>query len=191
METTTSKKEDILQAALLLFAKRGFDATTIPMIAKEASVGAGTIYRYFENKDTLVNELFRFYVERYIIVLKEEYALREGTIRQRFHHLFHGMVRFSSENEHALYFIKTHSHSHVLSQESKNTFEELIQLIREFIEQGQVQGIIRQLPVNALIAIVLGAFMELHQLVRVGDIEYSSDLLEGVESSCWDAIRAQ
>jgi transposase len=32
-----------------LFAERGYDGTTIPMIAEKANVGAGTIYRYFEN----------------------------------------------------------------------------------------------------------------------------------------------
>ena len=28
------------------------------MIAEKANVGAGTIYRYFENKEALVNSLF-------------------------------------------------------------------------------------------------------------------------------------
>ena len=41
-----------------LFAERGYDGTTIPMIAEKANVGAGTIYRYFENKEALVNSLF-------------------------------------------------------------------------------------------------------------------------------------
>ena len=40
------------------FAERGYDGTTIPMIAEKAKVGAGTIYRYFENKEALVNSLF-------------------------------------------------------------------------------------------------------------------------------------
>lgn len=53
-----NKQEDIFDAAIQLFAERGYDGTTIPMIAEKAKVGAGTIYRYFENKEALVNSLF-------------------------------------------------------------------------------------------------------------------------------------
>ena len=53
-----NKQEDIFDAAIKLFAERGYDGTTIPMIAEKANVGAGTIYRYFENKEALVNSLF-------------------------------------------------------------------------------------------------------------------------------------
>ena len=53
-----NKQEDIFDAAMQLFAERGYDGTTIPMIAEKANVGAGTIYRYFENKEALVNSLF-------------------------------------------------------------------------------------------------------------------------------------
>jgi len=54
-----NKRDDILQAALELFAERQYDGTTVPMIADKAQVGAGTIYRYFESKEVLVNELFQ------------------------------------------------------------------------------------------------------------------------------------
>ncbi|MDI5791109.1 helix-turn-helix domain containing protein [Bacillus licheniformis] len=47
------------------FADRGFDAATIPMIADKANVGAGTIYRYFDSKEALVNVLFQDSVKRF------------------------------------------------------------------------------------------------------------------------------
>ncbi|TWM64728.1 HTH-type transcriptional repressor Bm3R1 [Bacillus paralicheniformis] len=49
-----SKYQKIIEASLVLFADRGFDAATIPMIAEKANVGAGTIYRYFDSKEDLV-----------------------------------------------------------------------------------------------------------------------------------------
>ncbi len=48
-----------MKASLTLFTDRGFDATTIPMIAAQADVGTGTIYRYFDSKETLVNVLYQ------------------------------------------------------------------------------------------------------------------------------------
>src|SRR6185503_418939 len=57
--TATDKREAIMTAALELFVERGFFGTAVPEIADKAGVGAGTIYRYFESKEALVNELYR------------------------------------------------------------------------------------------------------------------------------------
>ena len=54
----TDKREDILRAALELIAEHGFHGAPMAMIAERAGVGAGTIYRYFENKDVLIAELY-------------------------------------------------------------------------------------------------------------------------------------
>lgn len=47
------KREAILAAALDLFAERTFEGTPVPLIAERAGVATGTIYRYFESKETL------------------------------------------------------------------------------------------------------------------------------------------
>ncbi|WP_345240848.1 TetR/AcrR family transcriptional regulator [Pontibacillus salipaludis] len=189
METATNKREDILEAALVLFAERGFDATTIPMIATKANVGAGTIYRYFVNKETLMNQLFREYVTRFLETLRNGYP-DNGTCRQQFSHIFNSMVRFTLDNEHALYFIKTHNRPRVLDEESLALYQELLDFTRDFFEEGIEMGKIRRMPANALIAIVFGAFIQLHQLVREGAVEETIELLRDYEESCWDAVRA-
>ncbi|HEY4124317.1 MAG TPA: helix-turn-helix domain-containing protein, partial [Rhizomicrobium sp.] len=51
------KRERLLDAALELFELRGFDGVAVPEIAHMAGVATGTIYRYFETKEALVNAL--------------------------------------------------------------------------------------------------------------------------------------
>ena len=63
MSMALNKRDSIVAGSLALFAERGYDATTIPMIASSAGVGAGTIYRYFENKEVLGNTIFQEYVK--------------------------------------------------------------------------------------------------------------------------------
>lgn len=54
----TKKSEEtrtrILEAALALFGKRGFENTTMRDIAKESGVALGAAYYYFDSKDALV-----------------------------------------------------------------------------------------------------------------------------------------
>src|ERR1700759_1494762 len=53
------KRRIILDAALRTFAERGYYGTNIPDIAQAAGIGSGTVYRYFDNKEALVNEVYR------------------------------------------------------------------------------------------------------------------------------------
>jgi len=53
METDTSTKQQILNCAIKLFARKGFCATSIRDIAKEAGTVVPNIYYYFGNKDAL------------------------------------------------------------------------------------------------------------------------------------------
>ncbi len=47
------KREAIIQAAIEVFSKKGFQAATISEIAQRASVADGSIYQYFKNKEDL------------------------------------------------------------------------------------------------------------------------------------------
>lgn len=53
----TDKKENILKAALHLFAKGGYAATSTAKVAKEAGVSEGLIFRHFENKEGLLRAI--------------------------------------------------------------------------------------------------------------------------------------
>ncbi|MBA2175853.1 TetR/AcrR family transcriptional regulator [Halobacillus locisalis] len=188
MAAMTEKRDNILDSALTLFAERGFDATTIPMIAKDANVGAGTIYRYFENKEVLVNTLFQYYVQVFTELLKKDFP-EHHSIREQFHHLFQRMIRFTDEQEHALYFIKTHNAAYFLDDASREAFTDLWTILRDFLDEGKAENEIRDLPTLALIAIIFGGFLELHQLIRAGELERTEALMQGVENTCWDAVR--
>jgi AcrR family transcriptional regulator len=55
-DDTRDKRQAILHAARELFARHGYDDTTIAQIAQAAGVAVGTVYLYFENKhDILVD----------------------------------------------------------------------------------------------------------------------------------------
>ncbi|MCB0644032.1 MAG: TetR/AcrR family transcriptional regulator [Phaeodactylibacter sp.] len=56
-EIRESTKAVIKEAALELFAHRGYASTSISLIAKEAGVSKGLMYNYFESKKALINEI--------------------------------------------------------------------------------------------------------------------------------------
>jgi len=52
-----NKKQDIVQAATLLFAEQGFDGTTTLQISKEAGITEPVIYYHFKGKDELFTDI--------------------------------------------------------------------------------------------------------------------------------------
>jgi TetR/AcrR family fatty acid metabolism transcriptional regulator len=66
------KRQRILDAAVRVFAKKGFYATRVSEVAKAAGVADGTIYLYFKSKDELLVSLFEDRVERLLAFLQTE-----------------------------------------------------------------------------------------------------------------------
>ncbi|MDP9002031.1 MAG: TetR/AcrR family transcriptional regulator [Myxococcota bacterium] len=66
------KRERILDAAVRVFAKKGFHATRVSEVATAAGVADGTIYLYFKSKDDLLVSLFEDRVERLLAFLEAE-----------------------------------------------------------------------------------------------------------------------
>ena len=64
------KRERILDAAVRVFAKKGFHATRVSEVAKAAGVADGTIYLYFKSKDELLVSLFEDRVDRLLAFLR-------------------------------------------------------------------------------------------------------------------------
>ena len=56
-------RERILSVAKVAFTRHGADAS-LDDIAKEAGVGAGTLYRHFPNRDALIEGVYRTEVEK-------------------------------------------------------------------------------------------------------------------------------
>src|SRR2546428_1502456 len=59
MPTADLTRQRLVHAALELFTARGYETTTTAEIARKAGVAEGTIYRHFQSKQHLLNELYR------------------------------------------------------------------------------------------------------------------------------------
>jgi AcrR family transcriptional regulator len=73
-ETKAGRRERggaILDAARTLFARRGFEATTMRDIADAAGIAAGNLYRYFPSKDAMAAEILSGFSDRLLDAYRE------------------------------------------------------------------------------------------------------------------------
>lgn len=57
LEPTLDRRTQILEAAVVCFAKRGFHQASMHDISAEAGISVGLIYRYFENKEEVISAM--------------------------------------------------------------------------------------------------------------------------------------
>lgn len=65
------KKQKILEAAYQLFSENGYKKTKIVDIAAAAGIGKGTVYEYFDSKETLLISIFSSGVEEHLDSFKK------------------------------------------------------------------------------------------------------------------------
>ena len=57
------KEKSIKEAVIKLILEKGFHGTSIAKIAKEAGVSPATVYIYYENKEVMLQDIYREYSE--------------------------------------------------------------------------------------------------------------------------------
>lgn len=58
------KEKIIIEAAIKLFASKGFTSTSINEIVTESGISKGAFYLYFKSKDALLLSIFEYYSEQ-------------------------------------------------------------------------------------------------------------------------------
>ncbi|HEV8320376.1 MAG TPA: TetR/AcrR family transcriptional regulator [Myxococcota bacterium] len=185
---TAGKREAILDAALELFAERGFHGTPVPLVAERAGVGAGTIYRYFESKEALVNALYQSWKTKLGAALMEDFPF-DRPVREQFHVYWERMVRFVRQHPRAFAFLELHHHAPYLDDTSRAIEAQLLQVASDFLEQTAKQQVTKALPPALLMAIVFGAFAQLIKASWLSEITLTDEIMDAAEACCWEAIR--
>ncbi|MBI2203252.1 MAG: TetR/AcrR family transcriptional regulator [Candidatus Rokubacteria bacterium] len=68
------KPQQIIEAAIRVFARTGYYNSRVSDIAREAGIAAGTIYLYFKTKDEILVTLFRQKMAQWVGYLRAEIA---------------------------------------------------------------------------------------------------------------------
>ncbi|MEI8356582.1 MAG: TetR/AcrR family transcriptional regulator [Deltaproteobacteria bacterium] len=189
--TITNKRDKVVQTALELIAEHGFHAAPMSMVANRSGVAVGTIYRYFENKDVLINEIYREVEAKLYHVLLEGYAT-ENPFRERFLHLGTALLRYFIENPLDFRYLEqfhnspygvTFRRGKILGKkEGGNVF-------RDLFEDGVSQQIIKDLPLLILFALAFGPLLDVARDHILGFITLDDLLITRTIEACWDGIR--
>lgn len=185
----TDKREAIMTAALELFVERGFFGTAVPEIADEAGVGAGTIYRYFDSKEALVNALYR--QEKQLFAERVLHDFPTTTIaRELFRTMWMRMAKFAIANPKPFIFLELHHHASYLDGESRALEARMLELFTAVVTAAQARGEVKAGAPRLLMGLVMGAFVGVIRTCLEVDQPLDTADWKLAEQCVWEAIRA-
>ncbi|MBT8339952.1 MAG: TetR/AcrR family transcriptional regulator [Desulfatitalea sp.] len=162
MKRKTDKYEQILTAAIRVFADKGFSQSTISQIAQEAGVADGTIYLYFKNKDDILVQSYERMTDR----ASDRFwkAVAEGhTAVEKLHHLIHAHLDlFQNDPFGAVVFqSETHLQWRLVHEPISRISKTYRDIVSQVVDLGQKQGAIRNnLYVGLVKRLIFGAVDE-------------------------------
>lgn len=155
-----AKREQILDAAVLEIARRGYYRTTISAIASRAGVADGTIYLYFKNKEDLLVSIFENAMRRFTEQARRIVEGGGGTgadaaagAEEKLRRIVGLHLSLLGEDRDlAVIFQVEFRHTlHILERLSRSGIREYLALIARVVEQGKDEGVFRR-DLDALFA---------------------------------------
>lgn len=154
----SEKYHKILQSAGAVFSELGFYKATISQIATKAGVADGTLYLYFKNKDDILYQYISFKTEQ--VFKKMHAAVEDGrTAEEKLRYLIHcHLQEFQNDKHMAIIFQSEVRYLRDIQSQIKDISKMYLDLLSEIIEQGQIEGSMRQdLFVGLVKRFILGA----------------------------------
>ena len=182
------KRDTILRAALKVFAESGLHGTPVPPIAAEAGVGVGTLYRYFDSKEALINAVFCDAKQRLQDHLLSDLDLLNPS-RALFDTLWARLTTFARQDPESFQFLEMQDHHSYLTPHSRSQEQALLIPLGMMVIVGQRNGLLGEhLKPDLAIALFWGAFVGVFKAERLNYLTLADDDLKRARDACWFAI---
>ena len=135
-------RQRLVRAALELFTTQGYHVTTTVQIAKKAGVAEGTIYKHFESKQHLMNELYRG-AARWAARAAEEADAAPGPVRERLQLLAQRLMAGAAQDPAVMQIYFVDRHRTVLDEKSRDAGREFQTALERLLARGKADGAIR------------------------------------------------
>ena|SRR5438128_3738548 len=182
-------RQRLVRAALELFTTRGYEATTTAAIARKAGVAEGTIYRHFQSKQHMLNELYRG-AARWAARLVREAEAAGGDPREKLRHLANTLVQGALRERAVVQLFLLERQGSLLDAQSKDAAQEFRVGVQALVAQGKAAGVVRPGAVDVWAAVWLAVVSLV--LERVTSKEWNEShpgVRLGIEAA-WEAIAA-
>jgi AcrR family transcriptional regulator len=93
------RRNELMDAAELLFIEKGYDHTSASDIIRKSGVAQGTFYYYFDSKDEILTAVIDRYVERYMALVRSIVDDERMDALQKIRHIIDSLFSLSDQKK--------------------------------------------------------------------------------------------
>ncbi|MFZ5624034.1 MAG: TetR/AcrR family transcriptional regulator [Gemmatimonadota bacterium] len=157
------RPDEILDAAWAVFAEQGFARARLEDVARRAGVSKGTVYLYFDSKETLFREVIRSKVVTCVLEGEEFVRAHEGPTNELLSTLIARMWQVMGDEVRVQLLRLVHAELPNFPEVARFYFEEVIlrsrrmleSVIRRGIERGEFRPVSPEFVARAIPAMVM------------------------------------
>jgi AcrR family transcriptional regulator len=164
----------ILTAALRLFTSHGFHATPTAQISKEAHVSTGTLFHYFPDKNTLIDQLY-LSIQREVAETFRKDDDPALPTKQRLGQCLRRYIAWGMANPEKVRFMDQFYNSPSIGDEVKNEAYHEFRWLFEVSDAAIREGFLRDLPIGFYSVMVLRILNGILALIASGNTGLSPD----------------
>jgi len=144
------RRDDILRAARDVFFTRGFHAATVDDVAVEAEVSKGTVYLYFDTKETILAHLLLEGLDMLVAELEAAYAADQRlSAHTRLRRMADAYLKFFQQNPEYYRLLMAFDRGQFQASIDPGVYQEVharslhgIQWLERAVIQAQTEGLI-------------------------------------------------
>jgi AcrR family transcriptional regulator len=182
------KKAAALKATLELISELGFQGTSISKIAEKANIGVGTIYRYFANKEDLINALYIDIKTNSSRVILGNYS-KELSTSESLKHVINSTVHYFIKNPIELSLMEQYENSPLITATTHEEVTHLIEPLMDLFRCAVAENLLKELPFEILVTLFSGAVISLAKLYITGKVKIDEKMLNISINAIWDMLK--
>ncbi|OCH14370.1 TetR family transcriptional regulator [Aliivibrio sp. 1S165] len=182
------KRRLILESAEMLLARDGFHGLSMQKVANQAGVAAGTIYRYFDDKEALIQEI-KFNILNRVACAIQADVCDTDPLKVRFRTMWLNIWHFAISEKNT--FLNRNQYDSLPSTDLvkfKELEEKMFAQVNQLFVDGLEQGVFKPLSVEILTGLSLEASVCLARKHAQGFFTLTNDDLDAAIEASWDAI---
>lgn len=185
-EKDPEKINKIFEATLKLANEEGIDAINMAKIAKEAKVASGTLYIYFENKETLLNELYTYACDLWIESV--DISIESNDFREKLYIIWKNNIDFALDNFEVMKFKILFLHSKYLNQTNREKSSSLLDSFYKLFDEAKENKIIKDMNSELIYSLLESSmFQVINYLKETGKMDKKA--IDDSFLFCWHGIR--
>jgi len=189
MSELTDRQEEIINAAIHIFAEQSAQEFSMRKVAESVGVSEPALYRHFENKEDLLLKQTSYITQIFKAVLQEENDPGKPALEQLEEMLKHVMKNYSDRWPFTTTLYATgmfYNHPELIA-ELQSVIESSIESIHNLLQKGQIEGNLSlRLPSDQMALLIFGTMRLL--IDRWNLTQRSFDLTEEWQTT-WETLK--